>query len=249
MRYSFIPALAVSFSRKPANDDARAATKMTITLPERRNRHPFFICRRHFIQTCRRCGRWIIHVFLIQWIFRVAPPVLGFSVGTTAFFGSPIATLSFPAGCPAGTQPASIRAIGLSPPATPADAKANLAPTTENKNKLQKNPTLKSAGERSRIKKLYRASGLTPKFILKARNGRFGLFLFVNASDAIVYPCFGIAGLRGGIFRFCKYEKRRERRRDMRGNLKDSGRGMAAGYRALHYFVFGLGKTVTLFES
>jgi hypothetical protein len=35
----------------------------------------------------------------------------------------------------------------------------------------------------------------------------------------------------------------------MRGNLKDSGRGMAAGYGALHYFVFGLGNTVTLFES
>jgi hypothetical protein len=131
---------------------------------------------------------------LIRWIFRVAPPVLGFSVGVSTLFGPPIAALRFPAGCPAGTQPAGITAIGLSPPATPADAKANLAPTTENKNKLQKNPTLKSAGERSRIEKLYRASGLTPKFILKARNGSFGLFLFVNASDTIVHPCFGIAG-------------------------------------------------------
>jgi hypothetical protein len=127
---------------------------MTITLPERRNRHPFFICRGHSIQTCRRCGRWIIHVFLIRWIFRVAPPVLGFSVGVPTLFGPPIAALRFPAGCPAGTQPAGITAIGLSPPATPADAKANLAPTTENKNKLQKIPTLKSAGERSRIKKV-----------------------------------------------------------------------------------------------
>jgi hypothetical protein len=152
VRYSFIPALAVSFSRKPANDDARAATKMTITLPERRNRHPFFICRRHSIQTCRRCGRWIIHVFLIRWIFRVAPPVLGVSVCALALLGLAIAALSFPVGCPAGTQPAGITAIGLSPPATPADTKTNLAPTTENRNKLQKNPTLKSAGRRSRMK-------------------------------------------------------------------------------------------------
>lgn len=154
MRYSFIPALAVSFSGKPANDDAWAATKMAITLPKRQNRHPLFIFWRHFRPVCRRCGRWIIHVFLKGWIFRVASPVLGFSVGVSTLFSAPIAALSFPAGCPAGTQPASITAIGLSPPATPADAKANLAPTTENKNKLQKNPTLKSAGGRSRMKKV-----------------------------------------------------------------------------------------------
>lgn len=194
MRYSFIPSLAVSFSRKLANDDAWATTKMTITLPERRDRHPFFICRRHSIQTPRRCGRWIIHVFLIRWIFRVASPVLGFSVGTSPLFGTPIAALSLPAGCPAGTQPASITAIGLSPPAAPADAKANLAPTAENRNKLQKIPTLKSAGRRSRMKTIVPNFRTHAEVHPKARNGRFGLFLFVNASDAIVYPCFEMAG-------------------------------------------------------
>jgi len=41
-----------------------------------------------------------------------------------------------------------------------------------------KYPTLKSAGRCGKIKRMYRASGLTPKFIIKkARNCSFGLFL------------------------------------------------------------------------
>jgi hypothetical protein len=46
-----------------------------------------------------------------------------------------ITALCFTVGCPASAQPASITAIGLSPPATPADTKASLAVTAENRNK------------------------------------------------------------------------------------------------------------------
>jgi hypothetical protein len=79
---------------------------------------------------------------LIWCIFRVAPPVLGYLMSASTLFGLAIAALSFPVGCLVGAQPASITAIGLSPPAATADAKACLTPTAENRNKLQKKSDL-----------------------------------------------------------------------------------------------------------
>jgi hypothetical protein len=79
---------------------------------------------------------------LIRRIFRVAPPVLGLLMSASTLFGLAIAALSFPVGCLAGAQPARITAIGLSAPATTADAKACLAPTAENRNELQKKSDL-----------------------------------------------------------------------------------------------------------
>jgi hypothetical protein len=79
---------------------------------------------------------------LIWCIFRVAPPVLGYLMCPSTLFGLAIAALSFPVGCLVGAQSASITAIGLSPPAATADAKANLASTAEYRNKLQEKSDL-----------------------------------------------------------------------------------------------------------
>jgi hypothetical protein len=84
-----------------------------------------------FHTPCRqRCGRWIIHVFLIFLSQAVPTTIFGLAVGFFAFFGLPISSLGLAMIFSSAAEPTLIAAVGLAPEATPANTKRQIAPST-----------------------------------------------------------------------------------------------------------------------
>jgi len=78
----------------------------------------------------QRCGRWIIHVFLIFLSQAVPTTIFGLTVGFFAFFALPISSLGLAMIFSSAKQPTLIAAVSLAPEATPANTKRQIAPAT-----------------------------------------------------------------------------------------------------------------------
>lgn len=145
LKNSFIKAPAIAPAGKFFYDNADGPAKMTDIVPVT---GPFAKFCSNLTPGYRLCRSLIIHVFLIRWFLTVSPTIFGQPMGAFAFFGLTIAPLGFSVGRSPGTEPAALTTIGLSAPATPADAKTNMTTTTDNRYQQHGICTLKLVGVR-----------------------------------------------------------------------------------------------------
>lgn len=145
LKNCFITASAIPSSGKFFYDNADDPAKMTDIVP---GTGQLTDSCNDFTLGYRRCWSLIIHVFLFRWFLAMSPTILCQPMGAFAFFALTIAPLCLPVRRPPGTQPTVWTAIGLSPPATPADAKGNMATTTNNRYQQHAICTLLLAGVR-----------------------------------------------------------------------------------------------------
>jgi hypothetical protein len=126
----------------------------------------------------------IIHVFCKRGDFYpMTTAIFSQAVVFFAFFGLSIAMLRLSAGFQAGGRTAGIGAVRLSAPAPSADAKFDTAPPAPYHDQLR-DPALKSAGIWSILYENFRP--YLTKFITRARNGDFGLSLFLSLKNSLL---------------------------------------------------------------
>lgn len=131
------------------------------------------------------------------------------AVSFFAFFGLSIAMPRLSSGFHAGGRTTGIGAVRLSAPAPSADAKFSAAPPASYYDQLR-DPALKIAGFCSILNENLRP--YFTKFITRARNGGFGLSLFLSLKNSlllIIYDALAIKAKisggdrRGGVCGVC----------------------------------------------
>ena len=145
LKNSIIMASTIASSGKIFHDNADGPAKMTDMMPVT---GPFAKFCSNLTPGYRLCRSLIIHVFLIRWFLTVSPTIFCQPMGTFAFFALTITLLGFSVGRAPGTEPAVFTTIGLSAPTTPADAKAKMTTTTDNRYQQHAMCTLKLVGVR-----------------------------------------------------------------------------------------------------